>query len=159
MHNVLRRPYVLVLYQPCEVLLWDRADPLAAVELLAACEFAYDLVELNAQLRLAVGGDELCSGAYPVPEEVSAELAGGGFPAPVEVSGLGIVDYLETREDDPCLEVEILEQTVGVKLKKVLAVYVHSFTEYAGEYFNGALFGRFQHDFVLLMLDLLVILL
>lgn len=83
----------------------------------------------------------------------------GGFPAPVEVSGLGIVDYLETREDDPCLEVEILEQTVGVKLKKVLAVYVHSFTEYAGEYFNGALFGRFQHDFVLLMLDLLVILL
>ena len=158
-HNVLRRPYVLVLYQPCEVLLWDRADPLAAVELLAACEFAYDIIELNAQLRLAVRGNELCSGAYPVSEEVSAELAGGGFPDPVEVSGLGVVDYLETREDDPSLEVEILEQTVGVKLKKVLAVYVHSFTEYAGEYFNGAFFGRFQHDFVLLMLDLLVILL
>ena len=87
------------------------------------------------------------------------ELAGGGFPAPVEVSGLGVVDYLEAREDDPCLKVEILEQTVGVKFKKVLAVYVHSFTEYAGEYFNRALFGRFQHDFVLLMLDLLVILL
>lgn len=76
-----------------------------------------------------------------------------------EVSGLGVVDYLEAREDDPCLEVEILEQTVGVKLKKVLAVYVHSFTEYTGEYFNGAFFGRFQHDFVLLMLDFVVILL
>ena len=145
-HNVLRRPDVLVVYQACEVLLGNGAYPLAAVKLLAACKFADYTVHLYFQLSIAVGGDKLCRSAYPVPQEVSAQLAHGSLPAPVDIRGGGIVNDLESREDYSSLQVEILEQAVSVKLHQIAAVYVHSLAEYAGEYLYRAVLYVVQHD-------------
>ena len=70
--RVVRRPDALAARYPVQVLFGDRADPLAAVLLLAARQFADDVIRLALDFLVAGGGGERCRGREPVAQEVAA---------------------------------------------------------------------------------------
>ena len=71
-----------------EVFLRDRAEPLAAVRLLAEREAVDDGFGLAPYLAIARRGGVHRGGGKPVAEEVAAQLAGGRLPSPVDALGL-----------------------------------------------------------------------
>ena len=137
-HNILRRPDVLSLCKLVKVFFGDRAYPLAAVELLAACKLGDYLVKLYFQLCVMVICHIVGSSGEPVTKEMTSQLAGGSFPAPVEICLCRVIHYLQSGDNYSCLKVEVLEQALRIQSYKISTVKGHSLTEYAGE--NGNIF-------------------
>ena len=71
-----------------EVFLRDRAEPLAAVRLLAEREAVDDGLGLAPYLAITRRGGVHRGGGKPMAEEVAAQLAGGRLPSPMDALGL-----------------------------------------------------------------------